>query len=79
MEESYSSPNQKAWIITPIKELTQPLKNVECKKMLNFHLEPKDYINIESQSLSNYILFKTFLSIIECLQILNNTFYFRNC
>jgi len=44
MEESHSSPNQKAWIITPIKELTEPLKNVACKKMLNFHSEPKNYI-----------------------------------
>jgi len=55
MEENYSSPIQKAWIITPIKELAEPLETVACKKMLNFHSEPKEYINIESRSLSNYI------------------------
>jgi len=52
MEENYSSPIQKAWIITPIKELAAPLKTVSCKKMLNIHSEPKEYINIESRSLS---------------------------
>jgi len=47
-DKCYTSPNQKAWIITPIKEPTETLKNVPCKKMLNFHSEPK-------QSLSNYL------------------------
>jgi len=52
MKENYRSLIHKAWIITPspIKELDEELKTISCKKMLNFHSEPKEF-DLESTSI----------------------------
>jgi len=70
--------SQKAssWIVTPVKELAEPFKNIACKKMLDFQSEPPKRLNIESQSLSKHNITYSIFIHLSMLKII--VFYFRN-
>ncbi|KAF0695223.1 Uncharacterized protein FWK35_00032485, partial [Aphis craccivora] len=61
MKESYRSLNQKAWIITPIKNLIEPMKNVEY---------PKEYVESQSLKIANQ---NDFLTNSQCIVDLEST------